>query len=112
MTYTLKDQEKPRPLLPPVAVSVASFIVPGLGQVLSRCIQRGLLLFASFASITLMLGWRVNLLAHREPTALAMLRKAFQRRPFFADKYHRKIRSVHLSDAFYNSVLAFSCSIT
>ena len=83
MAYTLKDREKPRPLLPPAAVSVASFIVPGLGQILSRCIQRGLLLFASFASITLMLGWRVNLLAHREPTALAMLRKAFQRRPFF-----------------------------
>jgi len=66
----------------PVA-AVASLILPGLGQVAGRSVQRGLLIFSSTAAIAAMLGWRIKLLAHLEPTAMAMLGKAFSRRPFF-----------------------------
>jgi phosphonate transport system permease protein len=69
--------------VPAPVAAVASLILPGLGQVLSLSIQRGLLLFGSSAAIIAMLGWRIKLLAHMEPTALAMLGKALSRRPFF-----------------------------
>lgn len=76
-------RELPPPRLPPAAAAVASLLVPGLGQVLNRLVQRGLLLFGSMVTILLMFGWRVNVLAHREPTAWAMFIKAIGRRPFF-----------------------------
>lgn len=71
------------PLAPPPVAAIASFIIPGLGQILARSFQRGLLLFGSVVAILAMLSWRVKLLAHLEPTAIAMLGKAFSRRPFF-----------------------------
>jgi len=76
-------QESPPSLVPAPAAAIASLILPGLGQVLARSIQRGLLLFGSTLAIVAMLGWRIKLLAHLEPTAMAMLGKAFNRRPFF-----------------------------
>jgi phosphonate transport system permease protein len=76
-------RELPPPLVPPAVAAVASLIVPGLGQILDRLVQRGLLLFGSVVTIVLMLGWRVAVLAHREPTAWDMLVKAVARRPFF-----------------------------
>ena len=69
--------------IPAPAVGVISLFIPGLGQLLSRQIQRGLLLLGSTVTIILLLGWRINLLAHREPTAWAMITKAIRRRPFF-----------------------------
>ena len=66
-------REPPPPLVRPAAAAVASLLVPGLGQVLDRLVQRGLLLFGSVVTILLMLGWRISVLAHREPTAWAML---------------------------------------
>jgi phosphonate transport system permease protein len=71
------------PLVPPGVAALASLLLPGLGQILDRLVQRGLLLFGSMITIVAMLGWRVTLLAHREPTALAMLAKAASRRPLF-----------------------------
>jgi phosphonate transport system permease protein len=71
------------PLLPPPALAAASLIVPGLGQILGRTVQKGLLLLGSLAAIGGMLAWRVSILGHLEPTPLAMLAKAFQRRPGF-----------------------------
>jgi len=76
-------RELPPPLVRPAVAAVTSLLVPGLGQILDRLVQRGLLLFGSVVTIVLMLGWRVALLAHREPTAWDMLRKAVARRPFF-----------------------------
>jgi len=69
--------------IPAPVAAIASLIIPGLGQVLGLSIQRGLLLFASSAAIITMLGWRIKVLAHLEATAMAMLGKAFDRRPFF-----------------------------
>ncbi len=80
---TYNFQKSPSSLIPAPVAALASLIVPGLGQVLARSIQRGLLLFGSTVAIIAMLGWRVKLLAHLEPTAMAMLSKAFNRRPFF-----------------------------
>jgi phosphonate transport system permease protein len=78
----IRNNSRPSRIPAPLA-GIASLIVPGLGQVLGLSIQRGLLLFGSSAAIIAMLGWRVKLLAHLEPTAMAMLGKAFGRRPFF-----------------------------
>ncbi len=77
------NREALPPLVRPAAAALASLLVPGLGQILDRLVQRGLLLFGSVVTILAMLGWRVSLLAHREPTAWAMLAKAVARRPFF-----------------------------
>ncbi len=71
------------PLVPGPAAAVASLIVPGLGQILARQIQRGLILLGSVITIIILLAWRINLLAHREIGALAKLGKALDRRPFF-----------------------------
>jgi phosphonate transport system permease protein len=81
---TTTDLRDSRPSLVPAPVAaIGSLIVPGLGQVLAGSVRRGLLLFGSVAAIVAMLGWRIKVLAHLEPTAAAMLTKAFSRRPFF-----------------------------
>ena len=67
----------------PPAAAVASLILPGLGQILTRQIKRGLLLLGSMGTIAALFTWRVHLLAHREPDAWAKLAKAFDRRPLF-----------------------------
>jgi phosphonate transport system permease protein len=69
--------------LSPVAAAIASLILPGLGQIINRQIKRGLLLLASLATTISLLAWRIHLLAHREPSAMDKLIKAFDRRPFF-----------------------------
>jgi len=69
--------------IPAPVAAIASLILPGLGQVLGLSIQRGLLLFGSTTAIIAILGWRIRLLAHLEPTVFAMLGKALNRRPFF-----------------------------
>ncbi len=76
-------RELPPPFAPPAVAGLASLLVPGLGQILDRLVQRGLLLFGSMVTILAMLAWRIALLAHREPTPWAMLAKAVSRRPFF-----------------------------
>ena len=69
--------------VPAWIAAVASLIVPGLGQMLVLQIRRGLLLLGSTATIVTILGWRIQLLAHREASFAAMLAKAVQRRPAF-----------------------------
>lgn len=70
-------------LVPPIASGIASLIVPGLGQILNRQIQRGLLLLGSLGTITGLLIWRIYDYAFREDTAGDMLVKALQKRTFF-----------------------------
>ncbi len=70
-------------VLPPVVVMIASALIPGLGQILAKKVRRGLLIFASLITIFALLAWRIEQLARREPTALAMFTKAADRRPFF-----------------------------
>jgi phosphonate transport system permease protein len=70
-------------LIPGPLAALLSLIVPGLGQILARQVQRGLLLFGSLISSLVLMGWRIQLLAHREIGWAAKLIKAFDRRPFF-----------------------------
>jgi phosphonate transport system permease protein len=82
VTRTAKREVK-QSLVPAPVAGVASLILPGTGQILARSIGRGLLILGSFASIIGLIAWRVDLLAHREPTAIAKFTKALDRRPFF-----------------------------
>ena len=69
--------------VPAPLAAAASALVPGLGQVLGRSVQRGILIFASVGAIFGMLFWRITLLARLEATPMAMFSKALHRRPFF-----------------------------
>ncbi len=66
----------------PVA-GLLSLFIPGLGQVVCGQVRRGLLLFGSLATMLLIVGWRIYLLAHLEVGAWARLIKALSRRPLF-----------------------------
>ncbi len=82
-TSKRRQKEQPSSLTPAPVNGVASLLLPGLGQILARRLQRGLLILGSMASIAALLSWRIVALAHREPTPMAMLIKALGRRPFF-----------------------------
>ena len=62
---------------------IASFIIPGLGQILAGQFRRGLLLLGSMGSSIMLLFWRAHLLAHREIGIFDKFVKALNRRPFF-----------------------------
>ncbi|MFP4343212.1 MAG: phosphonate ABC transporter, permease protein PhnE [Anaerolineales bacterium] len=80
--FTRKPKLPPSFVPPPVA-ALLSLIVPGLGQLLARQLQRGLLLFGSVASIIGLLAWRAVDLAPRAEGAIPILLRALERRPFF-----------------------------
>jgi phosphonate transport system permease protein len=74
---TRTSQQDLRPsLVPPPIAGVASLLLPGLGQILARQVQRGLLLLGSLATSIGLFAWRVSLLAPREVGALAKITKA------------------------------------
>ncbi|MDC7225504.1 MAG: phosphonate ABC transporter, permease protein PhnE [Spirochaetales bacterium] len=77
------NTKKIKPLVPPVAAAVLSAIIPGLGQLLSFRIRRGLLLFFSLVSIMGLFIWRLAVIAHREIGIADRLAKSFSREPFF-----------------------------
>ena len=77
------EQERKRSLVSAPVAGVASLIVPGVGQILARRIWRGLLILGSFVSIVGLDAWRIDAMAHREPTAMAKLTEAFSDHPFF-----------------------------
>jgi phosphonate transport system permease protein len=79
---TVHRGKKPSLVSPPAA-AVASAVVPGFGQALTRQVWRGLLVVGSVASIVALFTWRLNDIAHREVGLLNTLGKAFQRRPLF-----------------------------
>lgn len=60
-----------------------SLIVPGLGQIVGRQAQRGLIILGSVASIVGIFAWRVAEPARREATAWDMFVRAFERRGLF-----------------------------
>jgi phosphonate transport system permease protein len=83
MVTRTTEREAKKSLVPAPFAGVASLILPGVGQILARKLRRGLLILGSLASIIGLIAWRIDLLAHREPTAMAKLSRAFDRRPFF-----------------------------
>ncbi|NBD36453.1 MAG: phosphonate ABC transporter, permease protein PhnE [Chloroflexi bacterium] len=78
-------QPKKRDSLVSASVAgIASLIIPGLGQMLARQINRGLVLLGSVISIVGLLIWRVALLASRVTGGpMDKLGKALDRLPFF-----------------------------
>ncbi len=83
MVTRTTQRETKGSLVPAPVAGVASFLLPGAGQILARRVWRGFLVFASMASIIGLIVWRIELLAHREATAMAKLNRAFGRRPVF-----------------------------
>ncbi len=68
-------------LVPPVVASLASVILPGLGQILSRTYSRGLILAGSFATSLGLLIWRIRSAARRETELFAIIGKAYSLKP-------------------------------
>lgn len=71
------------PLVPAPVAGIASLLMPGLGQLLSRRYSRGLLLIGSFATGFAIFAWRVAELGRRADPGLARVFHAFSRRPVF-----------------------------
>ena len=63
--------------------AILSLVIPGLGQIYRKQVQRGVLIILSFTSIVGLFIWRVALLAHRQSGFLPVFKKAFSRSPFF-----------------------------
>lgn len=82
VTRTTQEETVQSLVSAPVA-GVASLILPGAGQLLARKLWRGLLILGSIISVIGLLAWRIDALAHREPTAITKLTRAFERRPMF-----------------------------
>lgn len=78
--HAANKELKPSFVSPPIA-GVLSLIIPGLGHVLARAFQRGVLLFLSMASIIGLLIMRINITARRETELIATAKKAFSLQP-------------------------------
>jgi TM2 domain-containing membrane protein YozV len=63
--------------------SLLSLFIPGLGQLISLSIKKGLLLIGSFASIIGLFIWRINLIAPYDHGFINKLIKTFHRKPTF-----------------------------
>lgn len=70
-------------LVPPWLAALISAIIPGLGQALGRAIKRGIVIFASFASIVGLLIWRFQVAAPRDTGIINIVLKAFKLQPVF-----------------------------
>ena len=81
-TQTTQQESQSSLVSAPVA-GVASLLLPGLGHILARQIHKGLLLLGSQVTIVGLLGWRVNLLGHRQTGVMDKLSKALERQPVF-----------------------------
>lgn len=68
-------------LVPPVVVALVSLIIPGLGHLLARAVQRGIILILTVLSLVGLLVWRINVVARREVELLEILKKAFRLEP-------------------------------
>jgi len=80
----ISGQAKPvKSLVSGPVAGIASFIIPGLGQILAGQFRRGLLLLGSMGSSIMLLFWRAHLLAHREIGVFDKFVKALNRRPVF-----------------------------
>lgn len=79
-TQKTKEPQK-RSLVPPILASIFSAIIPGLGQILARAYQRGIILLATFLTMGGLLGWRVYTEGRRYKEIMEIISKAFQLSP-------------------------------
>ena len=75
--------EKGPSLVSPPLAGLISLVVPGLGQMLSGFVRRGLLIFISVWSMTGIMVWRIVDLGYRAGTGWPVFLRALHRRPFF-----------------------------
>lgn len=73
-------QEEPTlpSLVPPWLAALISAIIPGLGQALGRAVKKGIIIFASFISITGLLIWRFQDAARYDTGVIDIVLKAFK----------------------------------
>lgn len=76
-----KQAPRGKSLVSPILTSLASMVIPGLGQALGRAVRRGLIIFFSFISILGLFAWRMRLAARRDDELMAIIRKAFRLEP-------------------------------
>lgn len=71
------------PLVSPIMSAVFSLLLPGLGQILSRQTQRGVLILASMGTAVGIFAWRVSDLGRRVVGFFPTVGRALERRPGF-----------------------------
>ena len=76
----MAEDERPS-FVPPIVAAIASAIIPGLGQFLSRSFRKGLVLLFSFVTIIGLLVWRFKLAAPRDDAWKDIIPKAFHLEP-------------------------------
>jgi phosphonate transport system permease protein len=79
----MSQNKEKKVIIPPVIAGIASLIIPGLGQLLTRQIQRGILLFLSILTMTAILHNRAADLGRRVAEGWPAMVKAFERKPLF-----------------------------
>ena len=70
--------------IPPFLAFLVSFFGPGIGHILAGAFGRGLLLFASFATIIGLQLWRINEIARRQILFSDKILKTYQLEPMLA----------------------------
>ncbi|MDK2980094.1 MAG: phosphonate transport system permease protein [Chloroflexota bacterium] len=69
-------------LVPPFIAAIASAILPGLGQILARVTNRGLIIMGSFVTSAGLLVWRITTEGSRYTGWQTIISKAYKLNPF------------------------------
>lgn len=69
-------------LVPPFVAAIASAILPGLGQILARVVNRGLIIMGSFITSAGLLIWRIATEGSRYTGWQTIVSKAYKLNPF------------------------------
>ncbi|NBC29961.1 MAG: phosphonate ABC transporter, permease protein PhnE [Spirochaetes bacterium] len=72
-----KTNAPSRSLVSPWLAAVISAVIPGVGQLFARQVQRGLLIFAAFGTAVVIYWWRIVEIARREELFGERVSKAF-----------------------------------
>ncbi|NLE44063.1 MAG: phosphonate ABC transporter, permease protein PhnE [Chloroflexi bacterium] len=83
MATRLAQQELRSSLVPAPVAGLASLVIPGLGQILARQLQRGLILLGSIVSIAGLGLWRIHTLGRQQTGFWARYARALDRQPGF-----------------------------
>lgn len=68
-------------LVSPAVAAIASAVIPGLGQILDRVFNRGLIIFASFITSVGLLVWRIDKVGSRYTGWQTIVSKAYKLNP-------------------------------
>jgi len=71
------------PLVSPAVAAILSFVLPGLGQIAARQVQRGVLILSAVLTSVGIFAWRIAELGRRVDGGFATIGRAIERRPAF-----------------------------